>query len=201
MSRLADFFIGQPPLLRLPGTRLHLRSPDRGDWVQWAELRRQSHAFLKPWEPSWTADALSRTAFRRRLARYALDWREDEGYSFFVFRNDDGQLLGGIALSNVRRGVAETASVGYWIGQPYAHRGYMSEALALVLAYAFERLGLHRIEAACLPSNMPSRGTLAKAGFQPEGLARKYLCIDGQWQDHLLFALLREDWTRLRADV
>ena len=129
-----------------------------------------------------------------RLSRYAEDWRTDQGYNFFVFRSDDEALAGGIGLSNVRRGVAETASLGYWIGEPFARQRYMTAALPLVLDFAFTRLRLHRIEAACLPSNAPSRALLLRTGFRQEGYARAYLLIDGKWQDHLLFAILREDW-------
>jgi ribosomal-protein-alanine N-acetyltransferase len=178
---------------RLLGERVYLRPPERGDYEAWASLRARSRNFLIPWEPSWPADALSRASFRARIARYAEDWRTDQAYNFFVFSHED-VLLGGIGLSNVRRGVAETASLGYWIGEPYARQGYMSAALPLVLDFAFGRLRLHRVEAACLPTNIPSRALLKKVGFQQEGLARQYLCIQGKWQDHLLFAILREDW-------
>lgn len=184
-----------PPPLRLAGRRAILRSPERRDWQQWSRLRAASRAFLVPWEPSWSADALTRAAFRRRLARYALDWRTDQGYSFFLFRAEDEALVGGIGLSNIRRGVAETGSLGYWVGQPFARQGYMSEGLRLILSFAFQRLRLHRVEAACLPHNTPSRRLLLKSGFREEGYARQYLCIDGQWQDHVLFAVLRDDWT------
>ena len=194
VPRLAGFFAVQPPFVRLEGGRVHLRPPDRSDWVAWSELRAASRAFLQPWEPAWTDDAVGKAAFRRRLARYALDWRDDEGYSFFLFDNIDGELLGGIGLSNVRRGVAETASLGYWTGQRFARKGYMTEALRLIMVFAFERLRLHRVEAACLPTNTPSRGLLVKSGFREEGYARKYLCIDGMWQDHVLYAQLREEW-------
>jgi ribosomal-protein-alanine N-acetyltransferase len=178
---------------RLLGERVYLRPPERGDYEAWASLRARSRNFLIPWEPSWPADALSRASFRARIARYAEDWRTDQAYNFFVFSHED-VLLGGTGLSNVRRGVAETASLGYWIGEPYARQGYMSAALPLVLDFAFGRLRLHRVEAACLPTNIPSRALLKKVGFQQEGLARQYLCIQGKWQDHLLFAILREDW-------
>ncbi len=178
---------------RLSGERVYLRAPERGDWDAWAVLRARSRNFLEPWEPSWPADALSRFSFRSRVARYAEDWRTDQAYNFFIFQHDDA-LVGGIGLSNVRRGVAETASLGYWIGEPYARQGLMSAALPLVLDFSFDRLRLHRVEAACLPTNVPSRTLLIHTGFQQEGYARQYLCIAGRWQDHLLFALLREDW-------
>ena len=193
--RLPRLFAAAPPALRLVGERVILRPPERGDWQEWAELRGESRRFLAPWEPSWSADSLTRGAFRRRLQRYAADWRSDQGYSFFVFRNEDGTMVGGIGLSNVRRGVAETASLGYWIGERHARKGYMTAALDLILGFSFTRLKLHRVEAACLPHNGPSRGLLAKCGFREEGYAKEYLCIDGRWQDHVLFAMLRDEWT------
>lgn len=196
LLQLPRLFNLQPPPLRLVGERCLLRPPERADWQPWAELRSASRAFLTPWEPSWPSDALSRASFRRRIARYAMDWRTDQGYSLFLFRRTDEAILGGIGLSHVRRGVAETASLGYWVGAPFAHQGYMTEALGLTLDFAFQKLRLHRVEAACLPTNLPSRGLLRKIGFREEGYAAKYLCIDGKWQDHLLFALLREEWRR-----
>jgi ribosomal-protein-alanine N-acetyltransferase len=137
-------------------------------------------------------EILSRAAYRARLSRYAEDWRTDQAYNFFIFAHDEA-LVGGIGLSNVRRGVSETASLGYWVGEPHARQGYMTAALPLVLDFAFERLRLHRVEAACLPTNVPSRALLMRAGFQQEGYARQYLCIEGKWQDHLLFAILQQD--------
>jgi len=178
---------------RLAGERVYLRSPERGDYEDWASLRASSRNFLAPWEPSWPADALSRGSFRARVARYAEDWRTDQAYNLFIFIND-GTLIGGIGLSNLRRGVSETASLGYWVGKSFAGHGYMTAALPLVLDFAFDRLRLHRVEAACLPGNVPSRALLVRAGFRQEGYARQYLCIEGKWQDHLLFAILREDW-------
>jgi len=188
-------FLTRAEPFRLTGDRVFLRPPERGDYEAWADLRARSRNFLAPWEPSWPRDALTRPSFRARIARYAEDWRSDQGYNFFIFRNDDA-LVGGIGLSNLRRGVSETASLGYWTGEPYARQGYMGAALPLMLDFAFDRLRLHRVEAACLPINVPSRALLTRTGFQQEGYARQYLCIDSRWQDHLLFAILREDWRR-----
>lgn len=178
---------------RLLGPRVSLQPPRYSDWRAWADLRARSRAFLVPWEPAWAPDALSRAAYRRRLRHIALEWRDDIGYSFLIFRREDDVLLGGVTLSNIRRGVAQTASLGYWIGQPYARQGFMSEALRCLLPFAFDRLALHRIEAACLPHNQASRGLLTKIGFREEGYARQYLKIDGIWQDHVLYALLSDD--------
>jgi ribosomal-protein-alanine N-acetyltransferase len=194
LLRLQRLFGTAPPPFRLTGKRTELRAPERQDWQPWAELRSASRHFLAPWEPSWSDDALSRAAFRRRLARYALEWHSDQGYTFLLFRREDDALLGGISLTNVRRGVAESCSIGYWVGARFARHGYMTEGIELTLKFAFERLRLHRLEAACLPHNAPSRGLLLKAGFREEGYAREYLCIDAKWQDHVLFGLLASEW-------
>jgi ribosomal-protein-alanine N-acetyltransferase len=180
--------------MRLNGPRLYLRPPGERDWRDYVEVRAASRSFLEPWEPTWLDDALTRDTFNRRLRRYSMDWRDDVGYSFFLFDNADDRLMGGIGLSNIRRGVAQSATLGYWIGAPYARRGYMSEAAALVLDYGFGDLQLHRIEAACLPHNEASRRLLLRTGFVEEGRARGYLKINGAWHDHVLFGMVAEDW-------
>lgn len=194
MIRLLRTGLVAPPPVRLEGARALVRPPQPRDWQEWAALRALSRDFLAPWEPTWPADALSRTAFLRRLRRQAEEWRDDEGFSFFVFDRATEVLVGGIGLTNVRRGVAQMATLGYWVGMPYARRGYTSDATRLVVDFAFKALGLHRIEAACLPHNTASRGLLEKVGFRQEGYARSYLRIDGEWRDHVLYAILREDW-------
>lgn len=186
-----------PPGSRLEGTRVYLRPPRFGDWRAWSQLRAASREFLTPWEPTWPADALGRAAFGRRLRQGALEWRDDAGYGFLLFRREDGEVVGGVTLSHVRRGVAQTATLGYWIGAPFARQGYMTAGLQCVLPFAFGRLALHRVEAACLPQNEASRRLLDRIGFREEGYARQYLRIDGAWQDHVLYALLRDDpWRR-----
>ena len=178
---------------RLKFGRIYIRPGRSSDWRAWSTLRGESRSFLVPWEPSWTGDALSRAAFRRRLRSHDAEWQRGTGYSFLLFRAEDDALLGGLTLSNVRRGVAQSASLGYWIGERYARQGYMSEGLRAILDYAFDRLSLHRVEAACLPGNRASQGLLLKTGFREEGYSRQYLRINGRWQDHRLFAVLQSD--------
>jgi ribosomal-protein-alanine N-acetyltransferase len=185
--------------VRLSHRRVYLRRPRDSDWKEWSTLRAASSAFLAPWEPTWPKDALTRAAFRRRLRQYAQDWREGSAYNFLIFRAEDEALLGGINLSNVRRGIVQGGSLGYWIGEAYARRGYMSEAMQCMLSFAFEHLDLHRVEAAFLPNNAASGALLRKSGFREEGRARKYLRINGVWQDHLTFAILHEDWEAARS--
>jgi [ribosomal protein S5]-alanine N-acetyltransferase len=155
-------------------------------------LRSLSRSELEPYEPAWTRDELGRATFRQRLKHYAREAQQDLGYAYFAF-DTDAHLIGAISLSHVRRGVAHAASVGYWIGTPYAGRGLMTEALSLLAPFAFSTLRLHRLEAGCVPTNAGSIRVLEKSGFTHEGLARKYLRIRGVWQDHLLFARLADD--------
>jgi ribosomal-protein-alanine N-acetyltransferase len=170
-----------------------LRLPQMHDFEEWAELRAASRDFLVPWEPTWPADDLTRGAFRRRLKRYAEDWRADQSYAFFVFRKQDNVLVGGLTLASIRRGVAQAGSIGYWMGAPFVRCGHMTAAVKTVLPFAFGTLRLHRVEAACIPTNVPSIRLLERCGFAREGYARQYLCINGIWQDHLLFARLKDD--------
>ncbi|MFG1479271.1 GNAT family protein [Xanthobacter sp. V4C-4] len=180
----------------IEGERVYLRVPQMKDFPAWRDLRSASRAFLTPWEPVWPADDLSRGAFRRRLRRYARDMLADEAYPLLVFRQSDHQLLGGLTLSNVRRGVCQAASLGYWMGAPFAGQGYMKAAVTALLPVAHEVLHLHRVEAACMPSNQPSISLLEGCGFAREGYSREYLCINGTWEDHLMFARLRHDALR-----
>ena len=149
------------------------------DFAAWAELRETSRKFLTPWEPTWPADDLTRPAFRQRLRRYAEDMRTDQAYPFFLFRTEDNALIGGLALANIRRGVAQAGSLGYWIGAPHIRRGYMTAAVRALVPAAFDVLRLHRVEAACIPTNLASVRLLEKTGFRREGYARSYLCING----------------------
>jgi len=193
MSALLRNFTAGSASPELVGERVYLRMPQLSDYVGWASVRQESRAFLEPWEPTWSADALTRAAFRRRLRRYAREVREDQGIAFFIFSKEDDRILGGITLSQIRRGVTQSTSVGYWVGRPYARQGYMADALRVIVRFVFDGLRLHRLEAACIPTNLPSQGVLKKCGFCEEGLAREYLCINGVWQDHKLFAIVSTD--------
>ena len=159
-------------------------------------LREASRNFLTPWEPTWAQDETSRGSYRYKLRRYTEDARDDKAHALFVFREDDDALVGGVTLSNIRRGVAQTASLGYWAGQMHAGNGYITAAVRAVVRYAFEDLDLHRVEAACQPDNLASRRVLEKCSFTHEGVARAYLKINGQWRDHLLFGIVTRGFER-----
>lgn len=185
------FFRRDLPALK--GNRITLRLPVGGDYREWAALRQESRRFLEPWEPRWSPDELDRGAWRQRLRRYREDFAAGSAVAFFIFDNKNDKLIGGITLGNIRHGVAQTAQIGYWVGERHAGQGYMLEAIKLVIPYAFDKLRLHRIEAACIPDNARSTRVLEKAGFQREGLLRSYLRINGIWQDHYLYALIAGD--------
>jgi [ribosomal protein S5]-alanine N-acetyltransferase len=182
------FFRRPSPALK--SKRLTLRLPEPGDYRDWAALRSSSRSFLEPWEPRWAADELDRAAWRQRLSRYLEDYAMGTAVPFFIVESETDALIGGITLGNIRYGVAQTGQIGYWLGERYAGRGLMFEALGLLIPYCFETLRLHRIEAACIPDNLRSMRLLEKAGFRREGLLRSYLRINGVWQDHYLYALI-----------
>ena len=181
------------PVLR--GRGVVLRPPQPADHQAWAALREASRAELTPWEPRWSPDELSRASFKARLKRYQSEARNDTGYAFFVLDSADGRMIGAITLTSIRRGVAQAGMVGYWIGTAHTGRGAATAALTRLVRHAFDDLGLHRIEAACMPANTPSLRVLEKAGFEREGLGRRYLKIEGRWQDHVLLACVAGDDT------
>ena len=178
---------------KLTGERVFLRPPKRRDALKWQKLRMSSKSFLVPWEPSWNASSCTRRAYLRYLKNSNYLANMDRAYSFLIFKSDDKTLLGGINVGNVRRGVAQSASLGYWIGVKYARNGYMKEALRLLIPSLFVDLRLNRIEAATLEENIASKNLLKKIGFKKEGVLRKYLKINGTWRDHILYGLLEND--------
>jgi ribosomal-protein-alanine N-acetyltransferase len=184
-----------PQLPSLAGDGVVLRMPRRSDYAAWRQLRAESRDFLRPWEPLWMADELSWEAYRLRLRRYAQEAREGTSYTFFIFDADGVTLYGGITAGLIRRGVAQNCMLGYWIGQRYAGAGLMQRAVEAIKLFVFDVQGLHRIEAACLPSNTRSIRLLEKCGFTREGHLRNYLKIAGRWEDHYLYALLAEEWS------
>jgi len=177
----------------ISGKGVFLRMPSLADYPEWAQLRSESRTFLTPWEPTWPVDDLTRAAFRRRIRRYQTDMREDHSYPFFILNQTDSVLMGGVTLSNVTRGMTQTGTVGYWMGERFANCGAMTRAVQALVPFAFNTLRLHRLEAACLPHNKSSMRLLEKVGFQREGLARGLVCINGRWQDHIVYARLSDD--------
>ena len=181
------------PRARVETERMRLGPPQHADFRAWVALRRESEGFLRPWEPAWAEDHLTRRAFTNRVIWARRSVAGGTALPLFLHRREDGALLGAITLDNIRRGPAQAANLGYWIGAPHARRGYMREAILGVVHHAFAVLDLSRIEAACLSENAASRGVLESSGFKYEGVAQSYLQIDGRWRNHVLYAQLRSD--------
>jgi ribosomal-protein-alanine N-acetyltransferase len=179
--------------LKIETERMTLRPPTHSDFRAWTGLRRESEDFLTRWEPSWAQDHLSRKGFTNRVYWAQRSVNNGSAVPLFLIRRSDQVLLGAITLDNIRRGPAQAGTLGYWTGQPFIRQGYMREAILAVVHHAFNRLDLSRIEAACLPENVASRGLLERSGFKYEGVAQSYLQIDGRWRTHVLYASLRSD--------
>ncbi|MFN6980203.1 MAG: GNAT family N-acetyltransferase, partial [Gemmobacter sp.] len=163
-------------------------------------LRADSEGFLRPWEPVWADDHLTRRAFTTRVYWSSRAEAQGAALPLLLIRRQDGAVMGAITLDNIRRGPAQAGTLGYWIGQAHARQGYMREAIQAVVHHAFTVMDLSRIEAACLPENAASRGVLEKCGFKYEGVAQSYLQIAGRWRNHVLYANLRSD-RRGRTDA
>ncbi len=179
--------------LRIETERLTLRAPTHADFTPWMSLRLSSVDFLKPWEPTWSHDHLSRRGFTNRVYWANRSIAAGTALPLFLIRREDQVLLGAVTLDNIRRGPAQTGTLGYWIGQPFARQGYMAEAIAALRHHSFAHLDLSRLEAACLPENVASRRLLERSGFKHEGVAQSYLQINGRWRTHVLYASLRID--------
>lgn len=173
--------------------RLTLRLPKTPDHTTWAEMRRESAEFLKPWEPVWSREHLSKKSFAARVYGAQRSVDTGAGLPLFLIRRDNQELLGAITLDNIQRGPSQAGTLGYWVGRNHTRQGYMREAVMAVVHYAFTELDLSRLQAGCLPENAASRGVLEKSGFKYEGVAQSYLQIAGRWRTHVLYANLRND--------
>ena len=179
--------------LRIETERMTLRPPLHSDYRSWTELRSSSEDHLRPWEPSWADDHLTRRAFTNRVYWAQRSIASGTAVPLFLVRRQDDRLIGAITLDNIRRGPAQSGTLGYWTGAAFARQGYMREAILALVHHAFTSLDLSRISAACLPENTPSRKLLESSGFKYEGVAQSYLQIDGRWRTHVLYAALRLD--------
>jgi [ribosomal protein S5]-alanine N-acetyltransferase len=189
----------------LTGRRVELRPLKASDFDAWRDVRVRSREWLEPWEPlgdPGTPDpSTDREAFKARCGAWDRQRHFDAAYGFGIFLRRGGPFIGEVSLGSVQRGPFQSANVGYWIDEPYAGQGYMPEAVALILRYAFEDLGLHRVEAAIVPRNDRSRRVAEKLGMREEGTSSRFLQIRGVWEDHVRYALTIEDWEECRDEL
>ena len=187
--------------VELVGRRLVLRPLEATDFEQWTEVRQRAATWLRKWEPSIPAGhadpSSDRRAFVSRCAARDRERQLGSGYGFGMFF--EGQLVGEINLSSIQRGPFQSCYVGYWVDEKHAGKGFTPEAVVMVMRFAFEELGLHRVQVAIIPRNDPSRRVMAKLGVREEGIATRYLEINGVWEDHVRFAITAEEWNERRV--
>jgi len=178
---------------RAAGGSVVLRHPKWADFDNWQILRNANKDYLSPWEPLWDDKHLTRSAYRARLGVFKKMVTSGDGFPFHIFRADDNRLIGACNITHIERNVAQSAKMGYWIGENYARQGFGRAAVACASRFCFEALGLHRVEAAVQGDNLGSIKVLEATGFTNEGTARGYLKINGHWRDHQIYAKLSSD--------
>ena len=176
--------------------KVTLRPPQYSDWKAWADERKKNKLYLQPWEPLWSINELERSSFVKRVRMFERLSHNDQAYSFLIYKSDNEDFIGEVNISNVQRGIIQSCTIGYWIAKDCEGKGMMSESLELVKEFIFNELKLHRIEAACLPHNIPSLKVLLKNGFIKEGTARKLLKINDKWQDHTVLSFILDDFKK-----
>ena len=180
--------------MEMRGDGVYIRDFHPSDAGSALELWLRNREFFRPYFPRHADYFFTLDGQRDEIERNAADWSNDAGYVFGVFAVGDDALIGGVSLRNVARGAWQNATLGYYIGEHASGRGLATEAVRLALGFAFEHARLHRVQAATLVSNQASMRVLEKNGFDFEGVAKRYLQINGVWEDHNMFAITVESW-------
>lgn len=194
--------VARTSTLELVGWRLRLKTLTEDDYDAWYSVRNRCRDWLLRWEPRPAGAppmAEDRASFAARCAARERERQLGGGVGFGMFA--EGQLSGEITLSSIQRGPFQQAYIGYWVDEQLAGHGFAGEAVVIVLKYAFEELGLHRVEIAIVPRNGPSRRVVDKLGLREEGIAVGFLEIDGKWEDHVRYAITSEEWQERRSDL
>jgi ribosomal-protein-alanine N-acetyltransferase len=182
---------------RIVTERLILRPPRPTDVSEMRRAVRTNAAHLRPWTvaPAAGEDPSSLTAISRAVVRHRREWKRGQSFVFLLLpRADENRVVGRVTLLGILRGAYQNAYLGYWIDAAEQNRGLMTEGVRAATTFAFRAAGLHRVQAAVMPRNLASQRVLEKAGYRREGLAARYLCIAGAWEDHALFAVTADEW-------
>ena len=189
------------PRGRLQDAATVIRPLETSDLPGLVEARIRNREFLTEWEPTRDESFFTPAGQARELALDDAAWRTATGFPFAILDADAGErLIGRVALANVVRGVWQNATLGYWVSHDVGSKGHATRAVGLALRFAFEVAGLHRVQPAIMPRNVRSRRVVEKCGFRHEGVATRYLKINGAWEDHDIFAMTAEDWRDLHGE-
>jgi ribosomal-protein-alanine N-acetyltransferase len=184
-----------PTRIRLEAERTGIRPLALSDVDEFTAAVAANRAHTEPWEPIRTEAHYSRAGQAETLRHDTEAWEIGTGYAFAVLDREAGdRIIGRIALGNVVFGAWRNATLGYWVAADAGGRGHATSAAGLVCEFAFEHVGLHRVQPAVIPRNIRSVRVVQKAGFRLEGRALRYLCINGRWEDHDLYAMTEEEW-------
>lgn len=188
--------------LELVGRRIVLRTLSDLDYDAWYEVRARCREWLVPWEPrsrGGPMPAEDRGSFAARCAIRERERHLGTGYGFGIFAGS--RFAGEVTLSSIQRGPFQSAFIGYWVDQALAGQGIVPEAVVVTLQFAFESIGLHRVEISIIPRNSASRRVVEKLELRMEGVAERFLEIDGRWEDHARYAITAEEWEQRRRDL
>lgn len=181
--------------LQLRGRRVVLRSLSEDDFPAWREVRTRCADWLLRWEPrpkGAPVPSEDRPSFAARCGIRERERHLGTGYGFGIFVGD--RFAGEVTLSSIQRGPFQSGVIGYWVDEAMAGQGLVPEAVVVTLRFAFETISLHRVEIAIIPRNLPSRRVVEKLGIREEGVALRFLEIDGVWEDHVRYAVTTEEW-------
>ncbi|OFW77122.1 MAG: alanine acetyltransferase [Alicyclobacillus sp. RIFOXYA1_FULL_53_8] len=181
----------------LSSKHIDLRQLELNDAVSLLDLRQRNREFLVPWEPVQPESHFTLIGQQEAIEKLRSNWESGTGYGFGIFLRSTGLLVGRITLSNVVRGAWESCTLGYFLDQGMNGRGYMTEAVRLTAAFAFQDANLHRVQAAVMPKNAGSIRVLENVGFRYEGFAEYYLRINDVWEHHNLYSMTRENWSEV----
>ena len=191
----ADNTIGRKTMdLQFKTQRLVLKILNKADAPALLDYFSRNASFLEPWEVTRDETFYSIENMETLISDDLMGLKAGHTLRFWIAKREEpNRIIGSVALSNIIRGVFQSSFIGYRLDEKEINKGYMTEAINEMVLIAFRRLKLHRLEANIIPRNKRSIRTVEKAGFEYEGISKKYLKINGVWEDHIHMVILNEE--------